>query len=136
MPQFSEHEYGACYRAGLDPGRDRATCSFAFKFRCGFFHPHTVISLALHTSFHILQSNFGHSIICAMVNQSTSPRHNDPSASYRTPRNIIGKAAFQLLCIIALSRTRLEYWEDPEGEWWKEHVKVTKKRFHYSNITV
>jgi hypothetical protein len=69
-----------------------------------------------------------------MVNESTSS--SNENSAYRTPNNIIGKQAFQLLCIIALSRTNLEHWDDMEGEGWEKHIKVTAKRFKYSNITV
>ncbi|KAJ8587267.1 hypothetical protein M405DRAFT_315723 [Rhizopogon salebrosus TDB-379] len=68
-----------------------------------------------------------------MQSESTSSSNQLPASC--TPKRTIGKLAIQLLCFIALSHTSLEHLIMTEGEEWKEHIKVTKKHFQYSNIT-
>ncbi|KAG1723890.1 hypothetical protein EDB19DRAFT_1761759 [Suillus lakei] len=45
------------------------------------------------------------------------------------------KSAFKALCVIAVSRTSLDHWENTKNEEWKEHVTVMMDRFQNSNIT-
>ncbi|OJA08193.1 hypothetical protein AZE42_11303 [Rhizopogon vesiculosus] len=58
-----------------------------------------------------------------------------PRAGFEVPDHVIWGPAFQLLCIIAASRTDLNHWKDTTHVDWKEHTKVMVNRFHYSDLT-
>ncbi|KAG1759702.1 hypothetical protein EDD22DRAFT_130934 [Suillus occidentalis] len=55
--------------------------------------------------------------------------------NFRLPTDPILKSAFQVLCVIAVSRPSLEHWGDTKTPEWKEHVRVMINRFQNSNIT-
>jgi hypothetical protein len=56
--------------------------------------------------------------------------------NFRPPTRPILKSAFQVLCVIAVSRPSLEHWENTKKPEWKEHVAVMINRFQNSNVTV
>lgn len=56
--------------------------------------------------------------------------------NFRPPTHPILKSAFQVLCVIAVSRPSLEHWGNTRNQEWKEHVAVMINRFQNSNVTV
>ncbi|OJA13151.1 hypothetical protein AZE42_11171 [Rhizopogon vesiculosus] len=66
---------------------------------------------------------------------TASPCEERPIAGFEVPDHVIWKPAFQLLCIIAVSRTDLNHWKNTENVNWKEHTKVVINRFHHSDLT-
>jgi hypothetical protein len=68
---------------------------------------------------------------------STTPRKISPVLrNFQRPTSPILKSAFELLCVIAVSRSSLDHWEDTTSDEWKEHVKVMINRFQNTNVTV
>lgn len=55
--------------------------------------------------------------------------------NFRPPTHPILKSAFQVLCVIAVSRPSLEHWGNTRNQEWKEHVAVMINRFQNSNVT-
>ncbi|OAX37263.1 hypothetical protein K503DRAFT_801384 [Rhizopogon vinicolor AM-OR11-026] len=55
--------------------------------------------------------------------------------SWQPPKQYVLGLVFKVLCIIAVSRTSLNHWEDTRRDEWKQHTKAVINRFQYSNIT-
>ncbi|KAG2158133.1 uncharacterized protein EDB93DRAFT_1246619 [Suillus bovinus] len=49
--------------------------------------------------------------------------------------NPILKVLFEVLCVVAVSRTSIDHWAHTCGDEWKEHVKVMINRCEHSNVT-
>ncbi|OJA08192.1 hypothetical protein AZE42_11304 [Rhizopogon vesiculosus] len=55
--------------------------------------------------------------------------------SCQPPKQYVLGLMFKVLCIIAVSRTSLDHWEDTRRDEWKHHTETVINRFQYSNIT-
>ncbi|KAG2360885.1 hypothetical protein BDR07DRAFT_1411399 [Suillus spraguei] len=70
------------------------------------------------------------------MSSDTSINSSSQVPSYlRLPTHPILKSAFEMLCVVAVSRTSLEHWENTGNDEWKEHVRVMVQRFQNSNVT-
>jgi hypothetical protein len=80
-------------------------------------------------------SDTGFSASRLIVDANNISRHdtqNKAGDDSQDPNNL----AFKILCMVATSRMDLKHWDNTKGEKWKEHVKVTVRRFENSNVTV
>lgn len=89
-------------------------------------HPHNTRIMARSSTIDTISSN-------TVVNSDSQAQ---VLRKFRHPTQPILKSAFQVLCVIAVSRPSLEHWGDTTTTEWKEHVAVMINRFQNTNVTV
>lgn len=88
-------------------------------------HPHNTRIMARSSTIDTISSN-------TVVNSDSQAQ---VLRKFRHPTQPILKSAFQVLCVIAVSRPSLEHWGDTTTTEWKEHVAVMINRFQNTNVT-